>query len=299
MKKITWLTLAMFSLGLTIIIDCGRSGVDSNEEPTDEDAIYDIIRYDYPEPFNPDFIDFSVPDTTLELFQSYQVINFWRNFQSDSFFVKIDIYGSSDSIDMPHANVIVKKFIRGTLEVIALDTAGGGSERVRFSKPFRVEADINAVFEQVVSSAYRRRGWILSRISDVVSSGYSSQISKIEIVPEDNPDTLFESPLFNVSVLSDNYVREFAPEESVTVRVYTTPSDAEYYVTLKYPVDGGFALRQLGPNASGEYVTGFRFPNSTGYGHFFVDVVDNDMVASDTSIHYAPAGVGVLFRLPW
>jgi hypothetical protein len=299
------LMLMAIPLSIATIIACGNTGVDNPGEPTEQDAIYDIIRYDMPEVFNLDLIDSTTGDTSLMIQSEYLVGHFWRKINKDSLFIDIALNNPppDDTVGaVPWADVIVKRFFWGTLEVMAIDTTGGGSLPVRFSKPFAFEGDIDARFDRVGMPSNSRRGWRLSWISDGVSSHYSSYINRIEITPANYPDSIIYAPAFNVSVLTDNNVPEYARGDSVTLRIYINSnlSDPRYYVTLKYTTDNGAAFRRLGPDSSGVYVTGFRFSNSTGYGKFMVDLVSNQAVTSDAHLNdYIPVGVSVLYRLPW
>ena len=293
-------------LSIIAMMACGKTGVDNPAEPTEEDAIFNIIRYDETQAFGIDMMDTTTGDTTLLLGEPYVVRHFWRKILRDSMFIYIALDDPADSLGaVPSADVVVRKFIWGRLEVMGIDTTGGGSIPVRFSKPFLSGGEIDAVFERVGSSGDRRRGWQLSRISDTSIGWRTTYIRTIEIVPENNPDTIlypfsYPPPGLPYSVLGRDQLYTYAPSESVSIRVHTEDNYPFCYVTLKYPTDSGFGFQRLNPDSSGEYITGFRMPNLRGFGHFLIDVVSNDAVTTDSdSLNYNPAGADVLYKLPF
>ena len=282
-------------MALACAAGCGSSGTSPNKEPTEQDAIYDIIRYDAPQAFDLDSLDFSIPDTSSLLAAPFRVVQFWRHLGKDSLFISIALRmpQAGDSVGtVPQASVTVQKFFWGTLEIIAIDTTNGGQEPVRLTKPFNMEGYIDGFFERLGRPENTRRGWRLRKVSDAIFGSPSGQIRSIEI----DSDTGFVrfAPIA-VTQLSDIIL--FDPGDSVTIRVETL--NTEYYVTLRYPSTNRFISQRLEPDSSGEYVLGFRMPNSFGYGHFIIDAISKDAVTSNLTTPYNPAAVGVLFRLPW
>jgi len=295
MKKIRHFALLI----LPLIFSCDESKVLSPGEPTNEDAIYNIIRYDRPREFNLDHFDLSVPDTSVLLGAPFRSLHFWRHFERDSLFIGIDVNypQPGDTVgSVPWANVFVQKFFYGTLEVIAEDTSDGGSLPVRMSKRFTMKGEIVSEFQKVGFDYNPRRGWILTEISDAIFSNVPnsttgiSSISSIEIWPESDPGGVIH---VNTNIKRLENVPEFNMGDSVTVIVYTTRSDD--IVSIRYPYESEFLTRYIPPVDSSRFVAGFRFPYFIEFNHFTIDLVNFGAV-SDT-LKYTPQAIGVLYRV--
>jgi hypothetical protein len=289
----------VLAVGLQLTMSCTGSKVTSSQEPTNEDAIYNIIRYDRPLEFNLDLFDFSVPDTSRLLGAPYRPLHFWRSVYKDSLFIGIDVNypQPGDSIgSVPWANVNFTKFFWGTLEVIAEDTSGGGSVPVRMSKRFIMKGDILAEFQKVGFDYNPRRGWILTKISDAVFSdaGRSivgpSSIGRIEIHPQSDSG----APIVvdtHIKLLRD--VPSFSMGDSVTIVIFTT--DPDDIISIRYPYGSQYFTRCLTPVDSSQFVAGFRFPDYIELNHFTIDAVN--AAAVDDTLKYIPNAVGVIYRV--
>jgi hypothetical protein len=282
------------------LIACNGAKVTPSEDPTNEDAIYNIIRFDRQLEFNLDLLDASVPDTsTLVLAPPYRPQDYWRHIDRDSLFIGMDIHypeGGDTIGTVPWAEVSVVKTFWGTLEVISVDTVGGGAERIRMSKPFAMLGRINAIFEKVGFDYNSRRGWILTRLSDAIFDAapafaqeeWPLRIERIEIRRENGTLLAVNSGL---KLLRD--VPSFSPGESVTVFVRVNRPDD--LVSIRYPAGEdyitGYPIRLDSLN----YFKGFRLPSFIEFNHFAVDVVSGDAVAD--TFPYRPNGTGVVYRV--
>jgi hypothetical protein len=286
--------LYIFALVAAAFLACGRAGVDAPTDANDQDAIYHIIIYDLPSAFNLDQFDVSIPDTALDLATSLEPVHWWRTIVHDSLDIDIRIFspGPNDTLGaVPFANVTVRKYFWGTLDVIALDTGAGTPRRVRFSKSFGVVGTIASVFEKVGFDYNSRRGWRLMQISDAVFTALAPAAPqpppRIEVQA---PDTLI---IINTNVKLLRNLPQFTPGESVTVNIY--PVDTTAYVDIKYLTESGYATQKLDHQLGGVYHVGFSFPRYEEFGHFLVDVI-NPTALTDSSARYSPNAVGVIYR---
>lgn len=286
--------LFLLPILMAFFLACGRTGVDAPVDANDQDAIYHIIIYDVPSAFNLDQFDVSIPDTTLDLAASLEPVHWWRTIGHDSLDIDIRIFnpGPNDTLGaVPYANVTVRKYFWGTLEVIALDSTAGTPRRVRFSKSFGVVGTIASVFEKVGFDYNTRRGWRLMEISDAVFTALAPAAPqpppRIEVQA---PDTLI---IINTNVKLLRNLPQFTPGESVTVNIY--PVDTTAYVDIKYSTESGYVIQKLDHQPGGVYHVGFTFPRYEEFGHFLVDVV-NPAALTDSSARYSPNAVGVIYR---
>jgi hypothetical protein len=286
--------LYIFALVAAAFLACGRAGVDAPTDANDQDAIYHIIIYDLPSAFNLDQFDVSIPDTALDLATSLGPVHWWRTIVHDSLDIDIRIFspGPNDTLGaVPFANVTVRKYFWGTLDVIALDTGAGTPRRVRFSKSFGVVGTIASVFEKVGFDYNSRRGWRLMQISDAVFTALAPAAPqpppRIEVQA---PDTLI---IINTNVKLLRNLPQFTPGESVTVNIY--PVDTTAYVDIKYLTESGYVTQKLDHQLGGVYHVGFSFPRYEEFGHFLVDVI-NPTALTDSSARYSPNAVGVIYR---
>ncbi len=290
MKKM----IKLLPVFLAIIIACGRSGVEPPADATNEDAIYNIIRFDSPSAFSLDLFDLSVPDTSLGLLTEYQPVYWWHTVGHDSLDIDIRIFEpqpGDTSGAVPYANVRVAKYFWGTLEVIALDTAGGSPQRVRFSKSFGMLGVINSVFEKVGFDYNTRRGWRFMQISDAVFTSLSQTVPPPPPTVEiQTADSLIR---VNPAIKLLRYIPQFTPGESVTVSIY--PIDTSSVVSIRYPSGAGYATQLPRREAGGVFRAGFSFPRHEEFGHFLVDII-NPAVLSDSTTRYFPNSLGVLYR---
>jgi hypothetical protein len=287
------IALAILSAGMTV--SCGDTGVTGSGEPTNEDAIYNIIRYDRPSEFNIDLLDFSVPDTLLATAGSIVPSAYWYDLDRDSLFIAIDIrYPQPDDSTgtLPSANVRVSKHFFGTFEIIGVDTADGGSVPVRMSKEFTILGIIDAFFEKYGYDRNPRRGWILTRISDAVFVGNvpgpQGTMGDITIDSPTYPDHVIDT---SVKVLADVLI--FPPGESLSVSIQTTNPDD--FVRLRYSSGGTLVTIPVLADENGDHLTGFRLPAATGYGHFLVESIHNGTLTDTLS--FRSRAVGVLYRI--
>jgi hypothetical protein len=289
MKKLFGLTFLLLA-----IASCGNSGVEPLTDPTNEEAIYNIIRYDAPSAFNIDQFDTSVPDTTLGLSAAYQPLFYWRKITHDSLDIDIKIIypQSTDSIgSVPYANVTVVKYFWGTLEVIALDTIGGGSQRIRLSKHFDMKGTITAFFEKLGFDYNSRRGWRMMQLSDAVFGPQTqSQALALPRVDIHSADSLIH---VNPARKLLRYIPQYSLGDSITVIVHS--SDSTNIIRMRYPYEGGYTARQI-PRSSGEdFVGGFVFPRNEPYGHFLVESIT--AVALNDTLPYRPNAVAITYKI--
>ncbi len=279
---------------VAIMLGCGRSGVEPPADATDEDAIYNIIRYDSPSAFSLDLLDLSVPDTNQGLLTAFEPIRWWHTIGHDSLDIDIRIFEpqpGDTSGAVPYANVRVVKYFWGTLEVIALDTAGGSPQRVRFSKSFGMLGVINSVFEKVGFDYNTRRGWRFMQISDAVFTSLSQTVPP----PPPTVEIQMADSLIRVNpgIKLLRYIPQFTPGESVNVSIY--PIDTSSVVSVRYPSGTGYMTQVPPRGPGGVFRIGFTFPRYEEFGHFLVDII-NPAAITDSTARYNPSAIGVLYR---
>jgi hypothetical protein len=288
MNKKYWLVLFAF------LIACGKTGVDPQTDPTNEDAIYNIIRYDSPSAFNLDLFDLSVPDTNTALTASIVPLHWWRNIYHDSLDIDIRIHypDNTDTLGaVPVAQVTILKYFWGRLEIIALDTAGGGSQRVRLSKPFDMKGIIIASFEKYGFDYNSRRGWRLTGLSDAVFEPINSgQVLPLPRVTLQTTDTFIRLNPLALKLLHN--LPSFTPGESLTVNI--NMADTTNTMRLRFPAGSGYATREIPSSGDGNFIGGFTFPRSEVYGHFLIDAITFSAL-SDT-LGYHPNAIGVIYK---
>ena len=276
---------------LVSLISCGTSGVDPIADATDEDAIYNIIRFDNPHAFNIDRLGTPVPDTSMILAGSpYQPLYFWRTVSWDSLFIDInppDTIIEDSSRIVVTRSVDVKQMFRGKLEIIALDTAGG-DHRVHLSKNYASEGIIRATFKKYGFDYNTRRGWLLTDIGNTI---YGAQLGQVRIWPADHPGEVIT---VGTRVYPLNQFPTFTTGDSLIVSV--TVPDSGDAVSIKYPSAAGFSWQRLVRNESGNFEGGFRFAQIFGEKHILVDIVYSQAMQQDT-IGYNLSGIGVLYNI--
>ncbi len=285
---------ALMVLMLILMLSCGDTGVSPQGEPTNEDAIYNIIRFDRPSEFNIDLLDFSVPETSWVQMGPIVPAYYWLDLNSDSLFIAINIRypQAGDPVGTNAiADVRLSKHFFGTFEVIGVDTSGGAQTPVRMSKEFTILGVMEAAFEKFGFDYNPRRGWLLTEISDAVFvgniSGPQGAIGPITISSTSNPDYIVDT---DIRPLSD--VLRFVPGESLTVSI--TAADSGDFIGLRYRAGGSFRSIPILPNAEDEYIAGFRLPDIEGYDHFLIDAISCDAVTDTISFRYR--AIGVLYR---
>ncbi len=256
---------------ILMISSCGDTGVSTREEPTNEDAIYNVIRYDRLAEFNIDLYDLAIPDTVFAQAGPIVPGHYWYDLERDSFFIAIDIryvQPGDPAGTNPTALVRVLKHFWGSLEIIGIDTSGGGNVPVRFSKEFTIIAEIRADFEKYGFDYNHRRGWILTKLSDAVfNGGYLDSFGMITIQTESGSEYGHNT---NKKLLAN--IIHLVPGDSITLNITADPYD---YVSVSYKSIGGYTTIKLAPDSTGNYVTGFRIKDSLGYDHFLVDILSN------------------------
>ena len=277
------------------ILSCGDTGVTWQDEPTNEDAIYNIIRFDRTSEFNIDLLDFSVPETSLVQMGTIVPDYYWMNLDRDSLFIAIDIRYPEPGDPLgtnATADVRLSKYFYGTFEIIGTDTSGGNQIPVRLSKEFDILGVMEADFEKFGSDFQTRRGWLLTEISDAVYvgniSGPRGAIDSITISSASNPEYVVNT---DIKPLSD--VLRFAPSESLTVSI--AAADSGDFISLRYRSGANLRSLPISPNAEGEYISGFRISDSEGYDHFLVEAISNDAVTDTESFKYK--AIGVIYRI--
>jgi len=281
----------VFALSLILILSCGDTGVSPNEEPTNEDAIYNIIRFDRPSEFNIDLYNLAVPETAFAQAGPIVPSYYWYNIERDSLFIAIDIRyvePNDPPGTNPTAEVRETKYFWGTLEIIGLDTSGGGAVPVRLSKEFTIVSQILAVFEKYGFDYNFRRGWILTELSDAVfNSGYLPHVGQINIHSESGYDYIVDT---GRKPLADIF--RFAPGDSLTISL--TAGSGGDYVNISYRAANGYSTIQVDCDSAGIFSTGFRLPESLGYDHFLVDVIYEGSL-TDT-LNFTSGAIGVVYR---
>ena len=277
------------------ILSCGDTGVTKQGEPTNEDAIYNIIRFDRTSEFNIDLLDFSVPETLLVPMGPIVPVYYWLDLDSDSLFIAIDVRypQSGDPIGTnATADVRLSKYFYGTFEIIGVDTSSGDQIPVRLSKEFAILGVMEADFEKFGSDYHTRRGWLLTEISNAVYvgniSGPQGAIDSITISSASNPEYIVDT---DIKPLSD--VLRFAPGESLTVSI--TAADSGDFINLRYRLGADLRSIPISPNAEGQYISGFRISDSEGYDHFLIEAISNDAVTDIESFKYK--AIGVIYRI--
>lgn len=283
-------------LMLILMLSCGDTGVTGQDEPTDEDAIYNIIRFDRPSEFNINLLDFSVPETLLVPIGPIVPADYWLDLDSDSLFIAIDINypQPGDPVGTNAiADVRLSKYFYGTFEIIGVDTTGGDQIPVRMSKEFTILGIMEADFEKFGADYHTRRGWLLTDISDAVFVGNVpapiGAIGPIAINSASNPDYIVDT---DIRPLSD--VLRFAPDESLTVSIIA--ADTGDFISLRYRSGTDFRSVPIMPNAEGEYIAGFRVSGSEGYDHFLVEAISNETV-TDTAASFKQKAIGIIYRI--
>lgn len=279
---------------LIFMLSCGDTGVSPPFEPTNEDAIYNIIRFDRPSEFNIDLLDFSIPETTLVQMGPIVPTHYWLELDNDSLFIAINIrYPQSGDPVGTNAEAAVRltKHFFGTFEVIGIDTSGGDQTPVRMSKEFAILGVMEAAFEKFGFDHNPRRGWLLTEISDAVFVGNvpgpQGAIGPITISSASNPDYIVDT---DIRPLAD--ILRFEPGESLTVSI--TAAEAGDFIRLRYRSGADLRSIPITPNDEGEYIAGFRLPLSERYDHFLIEAISNDSV-TDT-ISFKQKAIGVLYR---
>ena len=282
-------------LSAVMSFSCGDTGVTKPKDATNEDAIYNIIRYDAPSLFNLDLLDFSVPDTLPFATGTIVPTVYWYDPDRDSLFIDIQIRypQSGDPIGtIPVANVSVSKHFFGSFEIIGVDTAGGGSEPVRMSKEFAIMGLIDAYFEKYGFDSDSRRGWLLTQISDAVFvgnvSGPQGNIGSITVSSPSYPDHVVDTTIKGFSG-----ILTFAPGESLTISIQTV--NVGDFVTLRYRSGGALVSVPVPADENGDHIAGFRLPSATGFDHFLIDAV-NYRTVTDT-LSFRSKAIGVLYRV--
>jgi hypothetical protein len=279
---------------LILMLSCGDAGVSPPYEPTNEDAIYNIIRFDRSSEFNIDLLDFSIPETSLVQMGPIVPTYYWLDLNNDSLFIAIDIRypQSGDPVGTnAEAAVRISKHFFGTFEVIGVDTSGGGQTPIRMSKELTILGVMEAAFEKFGFDRNPRRGWLLTEISDAVFVGNvpgpQGAIGPIAISSVSNPDYVVDT---DIRPLAD--ILRFEPGESLTVSI--TPAEAGDFISLRYRSGADLRSVPITPNDEGEYIAGFRLPLSEGYDHFLIEAISNSSV-TDT-ISFKQKAIGVLYR---
>jgi len=277
---------------LVLALSCGDTGVSPREEPTNEDAIYNIIRYDRTSEFNIDLLNLAVPETLLAGAGTIVPSHYWYNVERDSLFIAINVryvQPGDPAGTIPTADVLLSKHFWGTLEIIGVDTSGGHDTPVRMSKEFAIVGEIAATFEKYGFDYNRRRGWLLTGLSDAVfHNGYPGSIGEIAIHTQSGFDYVVNT---NIRSLSD--VILFEPNDSLTITITTPNSDD--FVDLSYKSADGYTTIRVLPDGDDQHVTGIRLTGSLGYDHFLVDVISNDAL-TDT-VAFKSAAIGVVYRV--
>ncbi len=274
------------------ILGCGGADVTSPNEPTNEDAIYNIIRYDKVPDFNLNVYDYSVPDTTVFLARQIVPLFYWYEPSTDSLFIGIEIdypQQGDTAGSVPVAAVRYGKRFWGTVEIIGVDTSNGGSVPVRLSKEYIIDGLILARFEKWGFNYNFRRGWLLKGISDAFLNGaYLTPDRSIHIRSESYPDYYT-----GAGVMEYSDILTFSPGESLTVEV--TAQNPQDYVRLTYPAADGRHTLFAQVDTTLSCVFGFRLPRQTGRDHFLVDLIKSQSL-TDTS-GFESSGQGLLYRI--
>jgi len=291
-----YLRFAAAACAAGFVLSCGKTGVEPIVDSNDFDAIYNIIRYDWPDAFNIDLIDFSVPDTSNLIAGPFQPIHYWRRLNSDTQGVDIQIHEPEpdDSLGTVRwANVTFYKHFRGSLEIIAIDTSNGGQNEVRLSKPFNFAGHINAIFEKVGFDYNTRRGWKLSRIADTIYDGRGPSLFFTYWLAG-RPDIAYGDTDIPVNLAA---LPELGPGDSMQVSILT--SNSGHKVSIRYNTSVGMVTRYAtfdSTSTGGAYFsTGFVVPSGRRYDHLLLDILSSESL-SDT-VGYGATSRGAIFRV--
>lgn len=287
MLKSTLLGFFIFLL----IIACNGSDVTRPPDANDQDAIYHITIFDRAEEFNLDLLDFSIPDT-LSLFpDQVQIEHYWFNLTDDFLDLIIDIEypDFQDTLGtLPEADVHQIKILYGTLEIMGVDTTGGGQTPVRFSKEFTIQGEISARFKKFGSDYNYRRGWLLTQISDATfSATYPGGITQIRISSASYPDLIVIPGLKSI-----DDIPVFAPGESLTVTISGTNLNDVFRIRI--PAGGGYHTVTITPE-NNNIVTGFCLPEAVQVGHILVEAIGETSFREIGPFRYE--AVGILFMM--
>jgi len=275
-----------------LILACNGSDVTRPEDVNDYDAIYHIVSIDRASEFNMDLLDFSIPDTLSSMLAQMQLEHYWFSLTSDSLDLPIDIEypNAQDSLGaLPEADVRKIKFFYGTLEIIGIDTAGGGQEPVRLSTEFTVRGEISAEFRKYGSDYNYRRGWLMTAISDVVyTAAYPHGITRITINSDSYPELIVST---GPKSLDD--ILAFNTGELVTITV--NGSNPDDIFRLRYPRGTGFQTVITEPDSGGNLIAEFQMPETEQANHFLIEVIGETSFQEDGPFRYE--AVGVLFKV--
>lgn len=285
-------TLIVFTAAILAILACNGSDVTRPADVNDYDAIYHIIIYDRQAEFNLDLLDFSVPDTTVATLAPDVLDYYWFDLDRDSLdlIIDIDYPDNQDSLgSIPESDVRYIKFFYGSLEIIGSDSVGGEEVPVRRSKSFTIRGEIDAHFSKYGSDTNYRRGWLLTRISDVTyTSGYTQGITQIIINSASHPGYIVTA---GTRLLAD--IPLFPPGESLAVTVYGSNSNDTF--RIRYPSAGGLQTSVIEPDSGNNHIAGFAMPQNAQVNHFLVEAIRE--ASFDDNDIFGYEAVGVLFEV--
>jgi hypothetical protein len=295
MKTGAWAGLMAVFAVAGIILSCGSSGTDPVGDSNDFDAIYSIILFDRATAFNLNMLDFSIPDTTTVLGGPYVPVHFWREVDRETSWVNIDFREPVDTVGAVRwANAIFFKRFFGTIEIMAIDTSGGGETPVRLSKPFVIYGSIEGIFEKVGFDYNSRRGWILTWIGDAVLVTPNTSFGGVSFWTQRVPQQVFVGSATRRQL---SQIPEFLAGDSITVRWTGSPTDD--ISSIRFNTSGGMITRAVEPESvtiiRAVYYSGFAIPDIEGYGHFVVESMTEGTI-TDT-LRYSSAAMGPIYRV--
>jgi hypothetical protein len=277
---------------ILLLLACNGSDVTQPADVNDYDAIYHIISIDKISEFNLDLLDFSVPDTLPPELAQLQIEHYWFSLLHDSLDLIIDIEypDFQDTLgSIPEADVREIKIFTGTLEIIGIDTAGGGQVPVRFSTEFIIRGEITARFAKFGSDLNFRRGWLLTHISDVsYTSFYPQGITQISINSASYPDLILTT---GIKAMDDVLV--FAPGETVTVTV--NGSNLDDLFRIRYPQGGAFHTILIEPDFNNNLIMEIQMPETEQFNHFLVEAIGETSFGEQGPFRYE--AFGLLYKI--
>ena len=291
MRLISINSIMAASVITALIFACNGSDVTGPPDANDFDAIYHIIVQDRTSEFNLDLLDLTIPDTLLPLPSQVLIEHYWFTVTYDSLDlpINIDYPNSQDSLgSLPEAIARWIKLFYGTMEIMGVDTSGGGQIPFRLTKSLFIRAEIISKFVKYGGDTNFRRGWLLTEISDVAyTASYPGGITQIRVSSDSYPDLVLSTgrkPLGNIP--------EFAPGESLTVNIFGSNLNDVFRVRI--PGSNGYQNIVVEPD-NGSLQTGFRVPSGPGFYHFLVEAIGESCFIVNGPFRYE--GQGVLFEV--
>lgn len=192
-------------------------------------------------------------------------------------------FSDNDSLGRPTmALVTVNKVLKGTLDILAADSAATDTSRI--SKPLEDHWVRKLLLRRVwIDSAGTNAKWHVVGTSgvNVTSADGATKILSVRI-QNGTRDTTITDPLALVRRVR---VMRFADSTAVHVTVTANSNDADVFFYR------GFERRRATSNGDGTYSIDFRVGDFPGLKHFAVDVLSRGTLHDDTAGYSANAWI--------